>query len=142
MRPPASIALVGSALLSAAGAVWLAAAWLVEKMTAPARVAGEVRGFTPFETGVRWEDVAIAAEDGSTMAGWLLLVEEDAPSVLACGGYRGRRSDLLGISSALWRAGFNVLLFDYRGHGDRSAEDAPAPPSTSSAPGSPALHSA
>ncbi len=30
----------------------------------------------------------------------------------------GRRADLLGISSALWRAGANVLVFDYRGHGE------------------------
>jgi dipeptidyl aminopeptidase/acylaminoacyl peptidase len=111
---------LGSAVLSTAGAVWLAAAWLVERMTGPGRTVGELRGFTPFETGVRWEDVVVTAADGSPMPGWLLLSSETAPAVLACGGYRGRRADLLGISSALWRAGFNVLLFDYRGHGDHA----------------------
>ena len=96
-------------------------------MTAPTKPAGPVgegrRGFTPFETGVRYEDVTITAEDGTPMTGWLFLSEADAPAILACGGYRGKRSDLLGISSALWRAGFNVLLFDYRGHGDLSTDD-------------------
>jgi dipeptidyl aminopeptidase/acylaminoacyl peptidase len=121
------LSVVGSAVLATAGALWLAATWLVERMTAPSRPADETRGFTPFETGVRWESIAITAEDGSPMAGWLLLGSDAAPAILACGGYRGRRSDLLGISSALWRAGFNVLLFDYRGHGDRSATEAPAP---------------
>jgi dipeptidyl aminopeptidase/acylaminoacyl peptidase len=128
VRPRRSVGLIGSATLSAAGVLWLAAAWLVERMTAPSRPAVEARGFTPFETGVRWQDVVVTAEDGSAMAGWLLLRSESAPAVLACGGYRGRRADLLGISSALWRAGFNVLLFDYRGHGDSSAAASrPAP---------------
>jgi len=86
-------------------------------MTAPGRREPERHGFTPFETGVRWEDVTVPTEDGSALPGWLFLASEAAPVVLACGGYRGQRSDLLGISSALWRAGFNVLLFDYRGHG-------------------------
>ena len=85
------------------------------------------RGFTPFETGVRYDDVRITAEDGTAMRGWLFLSEPRAPTILACGGYRGRRADLLGISSALWRAGFNVLLFDYRGHGERAPDDAPSP---------------
>jgi dipeptidyl aminopeptidase/acylaminoacyl peptidase len=123
----ASLGIIASAILSAAATLWLAAAWLVERMTAPGRPVAEVRGFTPFETGVSWQDVAVAAEDGSSMPGWLLLASDAAPAILACGGYRGRRADLLGISSALWRAGFNVLLFDYRGHGDRSADGAPAP---------------
>ncbi|MER3404305.1 MAG: hypothetical protein C4289_03310, partial [Chloroflexota bacterium] len=45
-----------------------------------------------------------------------------SPAVLACGGYRGRRSDLLGIASYLWRRGLAVLLFDYRGHGDHAGD--------------------
>ena len=126
MRLSAPLTLTGSAALAAAGALWLAAGQLVERMTAPERPR-EARGFTPFETGVRYEDVAVTAEDGSPMPGWLLVASPDAPTILACGGYRGRRSDLLGISSALWRAGFNVLLFDYRGHGHRSPDAAPAP---------------
>jgi fermentation-respiration switch protein FrsA (DUF1100 family) len=75
-------------------------------------------GFTPFETGVEWEEVAFPGGDGGPTGGWLLARGDDAPAVLACGGYRGRRSDLLGISSRLWHAGFSVLLFDYAGYGD------------------------
>jgi dipeptidyl aminopeptidase/acylaminoacyl peptidase len=128
VRSRRSLGLAGAAVLSAGGALWLAATGIVEAMTAPSRPAVEARGFTPFETGVRWQDVVVTAEDGSAMAGWLLTSSESAPAVLACGGYRGRRADLLGISSALWRAGFNVLLFDYRGHGDRNADASrPAP---------------
>ena len=125
----ARAALLGAAALGAAGgALWLAAERVVSAMTAPTPPAREPgRGFSPFETGVRYEDVRIPAEDGSRLPGWLFLAAPDAPAILACGGYRGRRADLLGISSALWRAGFNVLLFDYRGHGERGPDDAPSP---------------
>ena len=118
---------LAAALGAAGGGLWLAAERVVSAITAPTPAARERgRGFTPFETGVRYEDVSIPAEDGSPMCGWLFLNEPSAPAILACGGYRGRRADLLGISSALWRAGFNVLLFDYRGHGDTGG-DTPGP---------------
>ena len=117
--PLAAGLLAGGAL---AGAAAGAAEYVVRHMTRPSPVRPTGYGFTPFETGVAWEDVSFPAEDGIPLGGWLLSRAPQAPAVLACGGYRGRRPDLLGISSALWRAGFNVLLFDYRGHGD-----APAP---------------
>ena len=123
-----SLAAASAALGAAAGALWLVAERVVTEMTAPTPPAAESgRGFTPFETGVRYEEVRIPAEDGTQLPGWVFLNEPDAPAILACGGYRGRRADLLGISSALWRAGCNVLLFDYRGHGERSSADAPSP---------------
>jgi uncharacterized protein len=118
---------LAAALGAAGGGLWLAAERVVTAITAPTPPATERgRGFTPFETGVRCEDLSIPAEDGSPMRGWLFLNEPSSPAILACGGYRGRRADLLGISSALWRAGFNVLLFDYRGHGDTGG-DTPSP---------------
>src|SRR5262249_4614961 len=38
--------------------------------------------------------------------------------VIACTGHKGVKTDLLGISSGLWRAGNNVLIFDFRGCGE------------------------
>lgn len=38
--------------------------------------------------------------------------------VIICHGYRGTKSDLLGIGPGLWRAGNTVLVFDFRGNGD------------------------
>lgn len=74
--------------------------------------------FTPFEFDVPYESVAFPSAGGATLRGWLLLRPESRRVVIACGGYRGRRADLLGISTALWRDGANVLIFDYRGHGE------------------------
>jgi pimeloyl-ACP methyl ester carboxylesterase len=40
-----------------------------------------------------------------------------APVVVALHGYRGDRSEVLGIGSYLWRHGYGVLLLDFRGRG-------------------------
>lgn len=40
------------------------------------------------------------------------------PVVIVSHGHRGSRQDMLGIGSGLWREGFDVLLYDFRGNGD------------------------
>jgi uncharacterized protein len=72
---------------------------------------------TPFETGVPSEDIRIPTSHGVTLDGWWFPRPETNRVILGLTGYRGAKSDLIGIGSALWRAGFNVLLFDYHGHG-------------------------
>ncbi|CAA9267623.1 MAG: hypothetical protein AVDCRST_MAG77-3744 [uncultured Chloroflexi bacterium] len=112
-----TLAGVTTAATAGAGAAWLLATYIVRQITAPVQRLPSGRGFTPFETGATWEEVSFTTEGGTRLPGWLLARDDTAPAILACGGYRGERADLLGISSSLWRAGFSVLLFDYRGHG-------------------------
>jgi fermentation-respiration switch protein FrsA (DUF1100 family) len=77
---------------------------------------------TPWELGIPFEEVCFPAEDGSTLRGWLLTRPESARVIVGLHGYRGRRTDLLGVAAALWRGGYQVLLFDYRGHGDSDGQ--------------------
>lgn len=77
-------------------------------------------GFTPFEAGVDWESVRIALDNGESLAGWWFSRPQSDRLIVCCHGYRGRKADLLGIGAALWRLGYNVLLFDYRGHGEHA----------------------
>ena len=98
--------------------------YAVRALTAPNK-PGPNDGFilTPFETGVAFEDIEFPAEGSEHMvSGWWLLRPETTRVIIGCTGYRARKSDLIGISSALWRAGFNVLLFDYHGHGSALGE--------------------
>jgi alpha-beta hydrolase superfamily lysophospholipase len=81
--------------------------------------------FSPFEMQVPYEPVSFVTEDGVTIRGWWLPRAESRRVVVACTGHRGAKHELLGIASGLWRAGDNVLLFDFRGCG----ESDPAPPS-------------
>jgi fermentation-respiration switch protein FrsA (DUF1100 family) len=118
--------LVLAAALTVPAVLGLASVALVEYVTAqltgPSPRTDTAYTWTPFETGVAWEDVRIPTQGGALLSGWLLPQEPGAPAILACGGYRGCRSDLLGIASHLWRHGFAVLLFDYRGHGELAGE--------------------
>lgn len=115
----------GAAIAAGVGAAALASVsagigyYVARRLTAPNRI-DYINDFTmsPFETGVPCEDVRIPTADSDlTLAGWWFPRQETNRVIIGCTGYRGSKSDLIGIGSALWRAGYNVLLFDYHGHG-------------------------
>lgn len=110
----AGVAAAGTALASVGVAYYAAHA-----LTAPRRPGAlDAYVMTPFETGAAYEDVTFPSEEGGVeLQGWWFPRPETDGVVVACPGYRGTKSDLIGISTALWRAGFNVLLFDFHGHG-------------------------
>ncbi|GAC1627075.1 MAG: alpha/beta hydrolase [Chloroflexota bacterium] len=74
--------------------------------------------FTPWEVQVPHDVVDFETADGVRLRGWWLTRPESARTVICCTGHRGLKQDLLGIGTGLWRAGNNVLLFDFRGCGD------------------------
>jgi len=78
--------------------------------------------FTPFETGVAFERVRFRTADGIEITGWWLFGHGNRV-VVGLTGRSGIKSDLLGIGSYLAKAGFNVLLPDFRGRGE--SESAP-----------------
>jgi len=81
--------------------------------------------FTPWELDVPHETVEFTADDGITLRGWWFPRPDSHRVIIGCPGHRRGKHDLLGIGSALWRAGNNVLLFDFRGCWDSD----PAPQS-------------
>ncbi len=83
----------------------------------------ETYSFTPFETEVDFEEVEFPTANGRLLKGWWLPRPDNRRVIVAACGYRGRKEDVLGISSILWRNGYNVLLFDYRAHGPGRAAD-------------------
>lgn len=73
---------------------------------------------TPGDAGLDYSDLEIETEDGERLHGW--LVEAATPTrgcVLLCHGNAGNVSDRLPHAVLLAKAGFDVLLFDYRGYG-------------------------
>jgi alpha-beta hydrolase superfamily lysophospholipase len=79
--------------------------------------------FTPFEVRADSEDVRLTSADGVGLAGWWLDAPGSDTVVVCAHGHRGNKADMLGIGSGLWREGFSVLLFDFRGNGD--SDDGP-----------------
>jgi fermentation-respiration switch protein FrsA (DUF1100 family) len=101
-----------------ASATVASALFVVDRVTRASKVTSfDEYSFSPYELGLPWEDVSIPAGDGEPLSGWWLPRAETDRVIVVCYGYRNRKADMLGIAAGLWRRGYNVLLFDYHGHG-------------------------
>jgi pimeloyl-ACP methyl ester carboxylesterase len=67
---------------------------------------------------LRVEPVSFPAADGVPLRGWLLPGQPGRPPVVLCHDLGESKSSLVGSAIALRMAGFTVLLFDFRGHGE------------------------
>jgi len=71
--------------------------------------------FTPFEFQADYEDVELVTADGINFGAWHFRQPGSPQTVIISGGHKGQRQGGLGIAIALWRKGFNVVLYSYRG---------------------------
>lgn len=101
---------VGGAL----GVAWYASGQL---NPTPRRTYIDDYTFTPWELGVPYEEITLHTPDGLNLSGWWLPRPAARSVVIGCHGHIGGKHDLLGIGTGTWRAGHNVLLFDFRGRG-------------------------
>ena len=101
------------------GVLCAVALYVVELIVRPKKK--EVRDlytFTPFELGMPAEAVMFPPLHGDhRVSGWYIPHPQATSTILVCPGYRTGMSDMMGISAHLWRAGHNVLTFEYYGHG-------------------------
>jgi len=109
----------GATVLGAAGLLLGAAAYAtarINQRTPDAWLAEYT--FSPFETQIEgYEEVRFQTADGLQLSGWWLPRPESRHVVVGLAGHRSTKTDLLGIGSGLWRAGNNVLIFDWRSRG-------------------------
>jgi uncharacterized protein len=108
--------------LAATGAALVVAASrrAAKRFTTPDPV--ETRFITPWELGIEYEDVVFETGDGLELSGWWLGREDAERTIVSLAGHNSARHHVLGISSALHRAGANVLLFDNRGRGSSEGD--------------------
>ena len=71
--------------------------------------------FTPFEFQADYEEVELVTADGVAFGAWHFRQPGSPQTVIVSGGHKGQRQGALGITVALWRKGFNVVLYSYRG---------------------------
>jgi dipeptidyl aminopeptidase/acylaminoacyl peptidase len=98
--------------------------YIASKLTQPARKPITI---SPAALGMTMESVEFASrEDGLTLRGWLLPARRDAGAgdpalIIVLHGINGIRDDttigLLPIAAGLVWEGYDVLMFDLRGHG-------------------------
>ncbi|MBB5917732.1 hypothetical protein BJY24_006644 [Nocardia transvalensis] len=72
---------------------------------------------TPERLGLRYEDLYFTAADGVRVNGWFVRAEEPFGHVLFAHGNAGNIGDRSPVLALLAAAGFDVLVFDYRGYG-------------------------
>ena len=98
-------------------ATYVALAYVVyHRAFVPVRPATlEDFSFTPFEFQADYEDVELVTADGVNFGAWYFRQPGSPQTVIISGGHKGQRQGALGIAVALWRKGFNVVLYSYRG---------------------------
>src|SRR5262245_15563670 len=110
---------VGATAVGAAGVLFGAAAYATARLNrrTPAAWLSEYT-FSPFETQVEgYEEINFRTADGLKLSGWWLPQPGSRRVIVGLAGHRSPKADLLGIGSGLWRAGNNVLIFDWRSRG-------------------------
>ena len=71
----------------------------------------------PEQFGLSAATVRFPATDGVELEGWTIPGDSTQPWLILCHGVGSNRSDLLDMAAGLHQRGFNLLLFDFRGHG-------------------------
>ena len=76
---------------------------------------------SPVDLNLKYEEVNFVTEDGVKIAAWFIPADKSNDTrctIIVCHGYPGNRSRFIDIVPALHRAGFSVLMFDFRGNGE------------------------
>jgi uncharacterized protein len=101
------------------GLIFAGALYVVETVRRPKKRGNfDDYTFSPYELNLPAEVVTFPPLHGEyQVSGWFFPHPQATTTILVCPGYRTPKSDLLGITAHLWRAGHNVLAFEYYGHG-------------------------
>jgi fermentation-respiration switch protein FrsA (DUF1100 family) len=73
---------------------------------------------TPASLGLPYEDVAFTTQDGLLLRGWFLPAASNHATVILGHGFTRSRQELLDVAAMLHRNCYNVLMFDWRAHGE------------------------
>jgi dipeptidyl aminopeptidase/acylaminoacyl peptidase len=67
--------------------------------------------------GFDFEDIEFPSFDGTRLYGWWMRVDSAAATIVILHGVKKNRTDVLRAALVLRHCGYNVLVFDGRGHG-------------------------
>ncbi|MBC8264574.1 MAG: alpha/beta fold hydrolase [Anaerolineales bacterium] len=71
----------------------------------------------PADYGLSYEKVAFQSRDGLTLRGWFIPAEKPRGSIVFCHGHAGSMDPDIEYAPAFHDSGYDVLMFDFRGHG-------------------------
>lgn len=103
-----------------AGVLFAVSLYIVESLIRPKKYKNRIETykFSPFELDLPAEEIVFPPTTGDYQVdGWFFRQPGATTTIVICPGYRSDKADVLGISAHLWKAGHNVLAFEYHGHG-------------------------
>lgn len=71
----------------------------------------------PAQYGLTYEEVTFPSRDGLTLRGWFISAPQAGGTVVFCHGHAGSMDPDVKYVPAFHERGYNVLMFDFRGHG-------------------------
>lgn len=110
-------------IVAAAGIILGISGYAASSLTQFERVPIES---TPSDFGLDHADVSFPSRDGLILRGWWLEAGDNNPVIVVVHGSEGNRAHpaerMLGIAKDLVSHGYNILMFDMRGHGESEGE--------------------
>ncbi len=86
----------------------------IHDLTHPPRVSAVVN---PSDLLLRADEVNFQSTDGVALNAWLIHGDRDAPTIILCHDLGESKGSFLDAAVPLQRAGYNLLIPDFRGHG-------------------------
>lgn len=80
---------------------------------------GKIGAYFPSYDGLTYQDISFQskAKDNPTIRGWFIPHSNSSKVLIKAHGSRGDRTNFLELNKPLWESGYNLLLFDFQGHG-------------------------
>ncbi|MDO8480837.1 MAG: alpha/beta fold hydrolase [Nanoarchaeota archaeon] len=75
----------------------------------------------PGEVGLSYENVTFTSTDNLMLKGWFIPSAKQKGTIVLVHGYNGNRGSL-DMADYFHRAGYAILLFDFRGHGESEGD--------------------
>jgi uncharacterized protein len=98
--------------------------YLIHRLTHPTRTQlySSPRDFQIILQKPMWFDEKWKNSDSTESVGWFLSRGKPAPAVILSHAYGSNRSEFLTLAFEIWKAGYHVLVYDMRGHGENTAK--------------------
>jgi len=106
-------------LVSILMAMWVGTSYVAERVTLHPRHWGV--GPTPAQYGYAYQDVSFQDHAGLTLRGWWIPGGRHE-TIVMIHGWTSSRAEPMSKAGYLMNAGYNVLVFDLRGHGQSDGD--------------------
>jgi fermentation-respiration switch protein FrsA (DUF1100 family) len=104
------LGVVALLLIALAALAWAGSSKLMARRTPDAQTS-------PADYGLAFEDVSFQSRDGLTLRGWFIPANPAKSTIIFCHGHAGSMDPDVAYVPWFHKAGFNVLMFDFRAHG-------------------------